>query len=187
MAEHRNESLDTAPSRVSGTSCTFYTFYRCIRSRCLECGQIWDEVLAELRCFQGLMLVLSSSWWLPWNPCVLQSDASLHGWALAHSFWPRETIAQVGRTLERIRFRRVGRHSARESALISALLEVKSDGHWRPRDCLNQPNEAEVWEQETSCEEIPRPLLRRSQWNHVRKGMWRFKDISTLKARATVF
>ena len=45
------------------------------------------------------------------------SDASLHGWALAYSFWPRETFAQVGRTLERHRFRRIGPHSARESAL----------------------------------------------------------------------
>ena len=57
--------------------------------------------------------------------CVLPSDASLHDWALAHSFWPRETVAQVGRTLERSRIRRVGPHSARESAVISALLEVK--------------------------------------------------------------
>ena len=26
---------------------------------------IWNEVLAELRCFRGLLLLLSSSWWLP--------------------------------------------------------------------------------------------------------------------------
>ena len=82
----------------------------------------------------------------------------------------------------------MGPHSARESALISALMEVKSDGHWRPRDCLNQHNEAEVWEQETSFEEVPWQLLRHNQWKHVRKGTWRFnEDLSMLEARATVF
>ena len=45
-------------------------------------------------------------------------------------------------SLERSKFRRVGPQTARESALISALLKVKSDGHWRPRDCLNQHTEA---------------------------------------------
>ena len=42
------------------------------------------------------------NWW-SWKPCVLQSDASLHGWALAHSLWPSEK-AQVPRTRERSRF-----------------------------------------------------------------------------------
>ena len=95
---------------------------------------------------------------------MLQSDAQ------SARLGPRETVAQVGRTLERSRFRRVGPHFARESALISALLEVKSDGHWLPRDCLNQHNEGVVWEQGTSFDEVPWPLLRRSQWKHVGKG-----------------
>ena len=95
---------------------------------------------------------------------MLQSDASLQGWALAHSFWSRETVVQVGRSLERSRFRRVGPHSARESAPVSAVLEVKSDGNWRPK-------------------EVPWSLLRRSRWKHVRKGMWRFnEDISMVEA-----
>ena len=93
------------------------------------------------------LLVLPSSWWLPWNPCVLQNDSCLQGWALAHSFWPRETVAQVGRTLERTRFLRLGPHSARDAALVSAWLEVKSDGHLRPCVYLNQHSEAEDWEQ----------------------------------------
>ena len=76
------------------TLCTFHTCKRHIQSRHLENGQIWDEVLAELRCFRVLLLDLSSSWRL--HVC----DASLHGRAVAHSFWPRETVAQVVRTLE---------------------------------------------------------------------------------------
>ena len=51
-----------------GTLCTFHTGCRFIQSWYPEKGQIWEEVLAELRCFRGLLVVLSSSWWLPWNP-----------------------------------------------------------------------------------------------------------------------
>ena len=151
-AGHWSVSSAIAPSWVSHlgrTLCTFHTCYRHIQSRYLENGPIWNEVLAELRCFRELLLLLSSSWWLPWKPCLLQSDASLHAWALAHSFWPRETVAQVVRTLEKNRFRLIGPHSARESALVSVLLEVESVGYWRPWDCLNQHSEAEDWEQDT--------------------------------------
>ena len=34
----------------------------------------------------------------------------------------RETVAEVARTLDRSRFRRIGLHSACEAALVSALL-----------------------------------------------------------------
>ena len=78
--------------------CAIHTCYRFIQCRHLENGPIWNEVLAELRGFRGLLLVLSSSWWLPWNPCVLQSDASLQEWAWAHSFWSRDRVAEVART-----------------------------------------------------------------------------------------
>ena len=122
------------------------------------------------RCFRGLLLLLSSSLWLPCNPCVFQSDASLRGWALAHSFWSRETDAQVARTLERSRFRRIGPHSARESALVAALLEVKSDGHWKPHEMLDQHREARDSEQDAGVEEVPWSLLRRSLWKRDRKG-----------------
>ena len=97
-------------SRVSRNVVRISRLYRYTQRRYFESGPIWNEVLAELRCFWGLLLVLSSSWWLPWNPCVLQSDASLQGWALAHSFWSRGTVAEVAGTLERSSFRRTGRH-----------------------------------------------------------------------------
>ena len=131
---------------------TWYAFHTCYRdtlSRYLENGPIWDAVLAELLCLRGLLLLLSSSWWLPWNPRALHSDATLHGWALAHSFWPRETVAQVARTLERSRFRQIGARSSLESALVVALLEVKPDGHWRPCENLSHNDEARIGKQKT--------------------------------------
>ena len=147
-------------------------------------------MLAELRCLQGLLLLLSllSKWWLPWKLCVLQSDASLHGWALAHSFCPRETVADVARTLERSRFRRIGANTALESALVAAWLEMKLDWHWRPRENVSHPDEKESRELYTGFEEVPWSILRCSRWKHVRKGVWRFsEDIAMLEARATVF
>ena len=96
-----------------------------------------------------------------------------------HSYWSRETVAQVGRTLERSRFRRIGPHSTHKSTLVSALLEVKSDGHWRLRVCFHQHGEAEDWEQDTGFEEVAWSLVRRSRWEYIRKGTWRFnEDIS---------
>ena len=92
--------------------------YRDMQSRHFEKRAHWN-VLAELRCFQGLLLLLVLTM-VSCDPFVLQSDASLHGWALAHSFWPLETVAWVARTPERNRSRRIGAHSAHESALVAA-------------------------------------------------------------------
>ena len=53
------------------------------------------QVLAELRCFRRLLLVLSSSLWFSWNPCVLQSGASLEGWAFTASDHVRRLLKLV--------------------------------------------------------------------------------------------
>ena len=97
---------------------------------------------------------------------MLQCDGSLKGWAVAHSFCSRGTVAEVARTLERSKFRRIGPHSARESVLKSALWEVNSDGVWRPRENLNHHGETEEWELDTGFKEVPWSLLRRSRWKH---------------------
>ena len=104
---------------------------------------------------------------------MLHSDAGMQGWTLAHSFWSRETVAEVAGTLEKSRFRRIGPHSARKSALVSAQLEVKSDGHWRPRENLSHHRERAEWELDTGLKEVPWALLRRRRW-HVRNGMCHF-------------
>ena len=77
-----------------------------------------------------------------------------HGWALAHSFWPRETVADVARTLERSRFRRIGTHSAREAELVAALLEVKPDGHCRPRENVRHLDAPKDWELVSEFDEV---------------------------------
>ena len=105
---------------------------------------------------------------------MLQSDASLQGWGLAHSFWLRETVAEGARTLERSRFRRIDPHPARKSALVSAQLEVKSDGDLEssPR---NRRMGAGYWID-----------LQRSRWKQRGRCGVVSEDVSMHEARAMV-
>ena len=48
-------------SGTRGTLCTFHICYCYVQCHYLQNGQIWNEVPAELPCFRGLLLVLSSS------------------------------------------------------------------------------------------------------------------------------
>ena len=109
----------------------------------------------------------------PGIPACSEAMPALQGWALAHSFWSRGTVAEVARTPERSRFRRIGTHSARELALVSSLLEVKSDGHWRLRENLIHLGGTEEWGLDTGFKEVTWSLLRRSRWKHFRKEMGR--------------
>ena len=77
-----------------------------------------------------------------------------HGGCPANSVGHWNTVSGPVRQLLKLlepwkeagRFRRVGPHSARESTLVSALLEVKSSGNWRPRENLNHHGETQEWE-----------------------------------------
>ncbi|CAK0882062.1 unnamed protein product, partial [Prorocentrum cordatum] len=110
----------------------FHTVYKFISVQYFDAGSMWPEVVEELVAFRGVLLLLGRDWWLPWNPCVLETDASLAGWAMAQSFWEPSRVASVGRVSERSRFKRVGAHSARESALTSAhLFRDESGSAWK--------------------------------------------------------
>ena len=91
---------------------------------------LWDECRAELRVFRSLMIFLTSDWLRGWNDLVVQTDSSLEGHAVAQAHWPVRAVAEVGRTSERQRFRRVGSHRARESALEIAGFRQRADGSW---------------------------------------------------------
>ena len=82
-------------------------------------------------------------------PGIPACSKAMPAWMVGHwhTVSDRERqFAEVARTWERSRFRRIGPHSARKSALASAQLEVKSDGHWRPRENLSHHRETEEWE-----------------------------------------
>ena len=68
------------------------------------------------------MIFLHADWRRCWNNYVVATDASLTGDGVDSSFWKEGDVATVGRELERGRFRKLGSHSARETALTAAGL-----------------------------------------------------------------
>ncbi|CAK0879112.1 unnamed protein product [Prorocentrum cordatum] len=169
-----------------GSLSIFHTVYMFISVQYLDVGPMWPKVVEELVAFRGVLLLLGRDWWLPWNPCVLETDASLAGWAMAQSFWDPAQVAGVGRVSERSRFKRVGAHSARESALTSAHLFRDESGEWRSQ-LLGDDLLSDDWEVVADVPEVPWQLLRGSAWKTVRKGVWGLSEgILVLEARALV-
>eukprot|EP00971_Amphidinium_carterae_P321933 6399446-Amphidinium_carterae.1 len=73
-----------------------------------ECRvRLWPSVIAELRAFRSVMVLLGADWKRSWSPTVLASDASEYGWGVCSADWGSESVAQVGRVLERTRYRRI--------------------------------------------------------------------------------
>ena len=95
----------------------FHTVYGFVRENYLLAMPLWYECRQELSTFRDLMIFLESPWWQQWSPRVLQSDSSLDGYATSVATWPIGMVQEAGRTSERCRFRKLGSHSARESAL----------------------------------------------------------------------
>ena len=85
---------------------------------------MWPEVAAELGAFRGLMILLYSDWWLPWEPCVLATDASEQGYAVAQSVWAPTDVRELGHVPEKSRWR-LGAPKARARAAGAAGLDLE--------------------------------------------------------------
>ena len=82
------------------------------------------EVLAELRAFRGLMILVFSDWWLPWSSTVLATDASEDGFAVAQSEWDVPAVKDCGRVLEKSRWR-LGAAQARSHAQLTGEVDFE--------------------------------------------------------------
>ena len=143
---------------------------------------MWSEVRGELRTLRGLLPLMASDWWLPYNEMIYEVDASDQGWGIASSFWKRSTAKEVGSTPERSRFKKEA-HSARKSALSSAGL-VRDGNRWRATT-LDEETSMEDWSLNACFEEVPWQLLRAGAWRTVCSGRWcRKEKIMVLEARA---
>ena len=130
--------------------------------------------------------MLVQDFWRPWNRLVTSSDASLAGFGVCQAYWPAEEVADCGRRPERARFRRVGPHSARESALESAGFKQDSAGRWFSSEGHASLQEA-GWVIDDSFVEVPSAGLRRHLWSPKMQGRWAYKeDILVLEARAVL-
>ena len=109
----------------------FSACYAFIQASYDKASPLWVTVRRELLAFRGVLLLLNQDWWRPWNRLVSSSDSSLSGYGVCQAWWPLKEVQKAGRVSERLRFRRVGPHSARESSLQAAGFVRSGDG-WRP-------------------------------------------------------
>ena len=165
----------------------FHNVYSFIRKHYWEVAGLWESVRAELRAFMGVCFLLCQDWWRPWNQLVTSSDASLGGYGACKGWWPREVVSRVGRRIERSRFKRLGSHSARESALCAAGFQY--DGRdWGPLTVASAKRLNEAgWEVDPSFEEVPSGALKRHIWSPMFWGGWLYKEnIGILEARTVL-
>jgi len=163
----------------------FHVVYKFIQRHYHEAAFLWSSVVDELRAFQGCLFLTVQEWDRQWHNLVGSSDSSLSGYGVCHSWWPKSHVAQVGRVLERSRFKRAEAHSARESALTAAGL-VNDAGKWRAADGadLRRLHE-EGWALDETFPEVPSSGLRRELWAPKLWGRWFHKEnILILEARA---
>ena len=112
---------------------------------------------------------------------VLAATGACKGW------WPREVVSRVGRNIERSRFKRLGSHSARESALSAAGFQ--QDGQdWGPLTETSAKRLGEAgWEVDPRFEEVPSGALKRHIWSPMFWGLWLYKEsIGILEARTVL-
>ena len=135
------------------------------------------------------MPALRAEWSRPWSPEVVASDASELGFGVCRACWDSASTAKVGRQSERERFRRIGGHNARESALTSAGF-VRDDvtGQWAAGELDDEEYlEASGWQLDGSFVEVPASMLSSSDWSVACQGHWRRDEhIVHLEARALV-
>lgn len=167
----------------------FNAVYKFIKAEYYGPAKLWITVREELEMFMGGMVFLQSDWWKQWNPLVACSDSSLSGYGVSTSFWPVETVAACGRIVERSRFRKLGAHSARDSALSSAgFVKDEITGLWKDR-VLDDDEYLQLagWSLDKEFEEVPAQLLRRELWTPRVWGKWDFSEnIVVLEGRALV-
>ena len=165
----------------------FHAVYKFIRRHYTHSAPLWKTVRDELRAFSGLLFLLVQDWWRQWNRLVASSDSSLSGYGVCQAWWPKHEVAEVGRVLERTRFRRCAGHSARESALVAAGFELK-DATWL-RSCRSnlQLLDEAGWELDRGFPEVPAAGLVRRLWSPTMWGRWTHKEgILTLEARTVL-
>eukprot|EP00435_Cladocopium_sp_Y103_P029361 s335_g7.t1 len=167
----------------------FNSVYKYIKAEYYAPASLWASVREELESFIGGMIFLQSDWWRKWNPLVSCSDSSLSGYGVSTSYWPPEAVASAGRIMERSRFRKLGAHSARDSALTSAgFVKDEVTGLWRDRAIGDEEYlQLAGWSLNKDFQEIPAYLLKRELWTPRLWGRWDFhENILVLEGRALV-
>ena len=119
---------------------------------------------------------------------VYQTDASPSGFGVATSIWKPQAVAEVGRVLERRRFR-LGAGQARQHAAAAAGFSIdEATGLISAEPCLEDAeDEDHRWVVDPSFPEVPAESLNAERWRLVLADRWLFSDnILILEARAVL-
>ena len=176
--------------------CVFHACYRFVTKMNGESAPLWNSCREELVTFRGLLPLIVSDWWLPYNRWVQCSDASESGFGIAGSFWNLEALCSVGRCRERGRFRSEGAVDARRSALSAAGLGEFLTAEGKDVTlCVDEGEKALTestlprgdYEMDPEFREVPSALLSHQLWRSVGQGTWKYSEhIGILESRALV-
>ena len=116
------------------------------------------------------MVFLRADWGLQWSTQVTATDASLFGFEVCTTEWPRATVAEDGRISERSHFRAAShgeRRGARESFFATnadnlELFDIADSGPLA--------ESGQFWSIESSFPELDGQLLRQDMFVHRATG-----------------
>lgn len=164
--------------------CSVYPF---MKKHYREVSALWPSVKNELLAFSGVIFMLCQDWWRHWNPVVSSSDSSLTGYGICQAVWPSQKVAEVGRRLERSRFKRTSGHSARESALVAAGLDGHRELWGKATSSTIRSLSEKGWGIDEHFVEVPAAGLRRELWSPRVWGKWHIPEsILILEARTVL-
>ena len=163
----------------------FHVVYRFIQHSYWSRSPLWESAREELLGYFGLMIFLRSSWTKRWLPMIYQTDASPSGYGVATSLRTPQEVAEIGRVLERRRFK-LGAGQARAHAAAAAGFAIDSTTGLITADVDELAAESR-WEVDPSFPEVPATVLNSEHWTLVMADRWMFHDdILVLEARAVL-
>ncbi|CAK0907840.1 unnamed protein product [Prorocentrum cordatum] len=160
-----------------GMMSVFRSIYAFINKYYATPMPLWDTARQEMSTAASLLFLMDASWTLPWSPNVVATDASEEGFGATVSEWDAQDVSEVGRILERGRFRRLPGVSAR-ARFFGSLEELGSD--------VEESESERPYDVDSGFPEVPHAVLTRARWSTLLAGPWRYFDegIFTLEARA---
>ena len=129
--------------------------------------KLWASAAYEAWIMSSLLPLSCSNLALPWDQCVLATDASLEGFGVCEGEFPRQLVQDCGQWRDRWRFKRLPPSEWAPRLRVLGDLDVLSDP--RTVEGFDPDISHHRWEQRTGFPEVPADIL---------KGPWRVGDPS---------
>ena len=164
----------------------FHTVYKFIRACYTNPVRLWTSAREELTAFHGIMPLIVSRWDLGWSTTVLAYDSCEEGRGVCVQDWPEDRAKQIGRVLERSRFKRNRGGLAPRMAALRQLDPFSDPGTVTSAppdlsDCL------EEWTLDPEFKEVPVSWMCERPWKVQVSRMWKHEQsVHVGEARAGV-